>query len=83
MVHLVTKSIKNFKVFSQKLAKLVLFVMIILHFKDPGHPWDWIPSGGGQDYRAEEWDGEKISKLELNAASPFARNSATEYIFPL
>ena len=57
--------------------------MIILHFKDPGHPWDWIPSGGGQDYRAEEWDGEKISKLELYAASPFARNSATEYIFPL
>lgn len=62
---------------------LVKQAMIILHFKDPGHPWDWIPSGGGQDYCAEEWDGEKISKLELYAASPFARNSATEYIFPL
>ena len=57
--------------------------MIIFVLKDFGDPWHWLPTGSRQDYSAEEWDGEKISKLELNAASPFARNSATEYIFPL
>ena len=30
-----------------------------ISIKDLGHPWNWLPSGGGQDHSAEEWDGEK------------------------
>ena len=37
-----------------------------ISIKDLGHPWDWLPTGGGQDHCAEEWDGEETCPTSRN-----------------